>query len=111
MIIEQYIELDQVSERTAGWQERIIEKYDLRNRPSVELHDRQVCIPFAPPISSKVDSAYISNDRLVEFIVDNKLLALQYQRRDEFNYTEVTNVEYPEALEPLNEKFYTEQKP
>lgn len=56
---------------------------------AVEIHRRDLCIPDAGPISTKVPEHYVSNDIITEIIVDNKLFAMMYERRDDFNYTEI----------------------
>lgn len=92
MKFNRFIEIDQLSERTTEWIERVIDEYGLNPCPMVEIKTRELCIPHYPVISSKVDEHYVSNDRITEIIVDNRLFAMMYERRDDGNYTEVNQM-------------------
>ena len=92
MKYNRFIEIDQLSERTSKWLTNIMEEYGLNHCPMVEIKERDLCIPYTPPFGSKVDEHYISDDRIIEIIVDNKLFAMMYERRDDGNYTEVNQM-------------------
>jgi hypothetical protein len=44
---------------------------------------------------------HITDDKIFELIVENRLIGLVYLRRDDWNYTEATYVEIPEAIEKV----------
>ncbi|MCQ2739806.1 MAG: hypothetical protein MJ237_06220 [bacterium] len=70
----------------------MIQEYKLDKIPFCDIQTRELCVPYSPLFSQKVDEHFISNDVITEIIIDNKLFALQYERRDYFNKTEVTQI-------------------
>lgn len=42
---------------------------------------------------------HITDDKIIEFIVDDELVGFVYLRRDCMNWTEATFIEIPEAIE------------
>lgn len=79
----QFIEMDEFDSRTNEFIEEMIEKFNLRNNSSAEIKVRSVNSAY-----SNVET----DDKVIEILLKNKLIALQYLRRDDFNYTEVTNI-------------------
>lgn len=90
--VRQYHSIDQTDPKHEEFLREIADRYANSKSDRIEVRYRQVCIPYAPPITSAVDKQYVSNDVLVEVIVNNRLVALEYQRRDDGNYTETTDV-------------------
>lgn len=79
----QFREQDQFDSRTNDFIEEVIEKFNLRNDSSAEIKIRSINSAY-----SNVET----DDKVVEILSNNKLVALQYLRRDDLNYTEVTNI-------------------
>lgn len=75
--------MDEFDSRTNEFIEEVIEKFNLRNNSTAEIKVRSVNSAY-----SNVET----DDKVIEILLKNKLIALQYLRRDDFNYTEVTNI-------------------
>ena len=71
----------------------IIEKHKLREfYPNIEIRWRDVC--------RRIESTpTATDDKIVQLVVENRLVALVFSRRDEFNHTEVNYFFNEEALE------------
>ena len=73
--------------------DNIIEKHKLREFfPYVEIRWRDVCrgIESTPTAT---------DDKIIQLVVENRLVALVFSRRDEFNHTEVNYFFNEDALE------------
>lgn len=88
----QFREQDELDAQTAEFLDKVIEKFGLRRDSTSEIKVRSV------------NSAYFNvetDDKIIEVLSNNKLIALQYLRRDELNYTEVTNIILDNVTERL----------
>ena len=75
----------------------IIEKYKLREfYPNVEIRWRDVCwgIESTPTAT---------DDKIVQLVIENRLVGLIFTRRDDFNWTEVNYFFNEDALEKCKE--------
>ena len=73
--------------------DNIIEKHKLREfYPNIEIRWRDVCrgIESTPTAT---------DDKIIQLVVENRLVALVFSRRDEFNHTEVNYFFNEDALE------------
>jgi hypothetical protein len=69
----------------------IIEKYELRKKyPEVEVRWRG--------INYDTSSPHATDDKMVQLVCQNRLIAMVYMRRDDWNYTELTMVFVGDAL-------------
>ena len=70
----------------------IIEEHHLRDfYPQVEMRTRL--------LNYDMQENHATDDRIVQLVVDNRLVAFSFLRRNDGNYTEVNNVFNEEALE------------
>lgn len=88
----QFREQDEFDARTAEFLDRVIEKFGLRGDSTSEIKVRSVNSAY-----SNVET----DDKIIEVLSNNKLIALQYLRRDDLNYTEVTNIILDNVTERL----------
>lgn len=71
--------------------DNIIEKYELQKKyPCIEVRWRG--------INYDVSSPHPTDDKMVQLICENRLIAMVYMRRDDWNYTELTMVFVGDAL-------------
>jgi hypothetical protein len=71
--------------------EGVIEKYHLRDfYPEVEYRTRSVNYDLMPD--------HVTDDHISQLVVDNRLVALVFCRRDDWNHTEVTTVFLDDVL-------------
>ena len=71
----------------------IIEKHKLREfYPNVEIRWREVCYGIESTPTA-------TDDKIIQLVVENRLVAMVFSRRDEFNYTEVNYFFNEEALD------------
>lgn len=76
--------------------EEIIDKYQLRKfYPEVEIRWRAV--------NYDLSDNHPTDDHIVQLICQNRLLALVYLRRDDWNYTEVTYIFIEDTLKKIEE--------
>ena len=72
------------------------EKHHLRDRfPEVEIRYRGVGIDTV--------HEHITDDKIIQLVVDNRLVAMVFIRRDDWNHSEVTYITIEEALEKCEE--------
>lgn len=77
--------------------EEIIEKHKLREfYPNVEIRWRDVCYGIESTPTA-------TDDKIIQLVIENRLVALIFSRRDEFNHTEVNYFFNEEALEKCKE--------
>lgn len=88
--IERFSVQDQIDSKTNEFIEKIINKYHLKNNPYAAIKDKKIYVD---------GKDIISDDRIVEILLDDKLLAMQYQRRDDFNWTEVINIDFEREID------------
>ena len=82
------------NEDTGVWQwiNDVIDKYKLRERfPEVELRTRAIAFDC-------ISNNHWTDDRIVQLVVDNRLVAFVISRRDDWNWTECTFVFIESAL-------------
>lgn len=84
MITNRFKVQDQIDSKTNEFIESIIEKYGLKGDAFAEVKYRFVCPQH---------KEHASDDLIVEILYHDQLIAMQYQRRDDFNWTEVTNID------------------
>lgn len=70
----------------------IIEQYQLRKR-FMEVEVKSRTIEF-----DDLSSRHPTDDRILQLIVDNRLVAFVFLRRDDWNHTELTKVFLEETL-------------
>lgn len=71
----------------------VIERYELRKLfASIELRYRGVNYGL-------YSANHITDDKIVQLVVENKLVAMAFLRRDDFNYTEVSFVVLEDAIQ------------
>lgn len=75
----------------------VVEKYELKKYfPSVEIRYRGVNYGL-------LSENHITDDKVVQLVVDNRLVAFAFLRRDDLNYTEVTYVVIEDAIKRCEE--------
>ena len=92
----QYREIDDTGTTAWNYLTGIIRDYDLKRfRPHIEMRVRPVAFGSMP------DEGHLTDDRVIQLVVENQMLAMVYLRRDEFNYTEVTTVFLQDTMKKL----------
>ncbi len=71
----------------------VIERYELRKLfASIELRYRGVNYGL-------YSANHITDDKIVQLVVENRLVAMAFLRRDDFNYTEVSFIVLEDAIQ------------
>lgn len=83
-MVERTEVIDQIDSGTNEFIEKIINKHNLIGNKSAEIKYRKV---------RSTRGEHDSDDVIVEILLKDKLIAMQYQRRTDANWTEVINVE------------------
>jgi hypothetical protein len=99
-------------------QERFIDEIGVSPNPSDFLYEIakkhgfadifKLCSVKSRAVGIDTYHEHITDDKIIELIADNRLVALVYLRRDDWNWTEATFIEIPEAIE--NVKKYLKEK-
>ena len=94
-------------------QEKVIDEIDVRPIPSEFLYEiakkhgfadiYNLCCVKSRAVGIDTYHEHITDDKITELIVENRLVALVYLRRDDWNWTEATFIEIPEAIEKVRE--------
>lgn len=75
----------------------VVEKYELKRFcPSVEIRYRGVNFGM-------LSNNHATDDKIAQLVVENRLVALAFMRRDDLNYTEVSYVVFEDAIERCKE--------
>lgn len=92
-------------------QKRFIDEIDVSPIPSDFLYEIakkhgfadifNVCTVNSRAVGIDTYHEHITDDKIIELIVENRLVALVYLRRDDWNWTEATFVEIPEAIKKV----------
>jgi len=92
-------------------QERFIDEIDVRPIPSDFLYEIakkhgftdifNICTVNSRGVGIDTIHEHITDDKIIELIVENRLVAFVYLRRDDWNWTEATFVEIPGAIEKV----------
>lgn len=95
MEVSQFRVMDQIDSKSQEFINKVVYNYPGYNSNThhVEVRYRSLLRPCVALSVCEVKDEYISDDRIVEILINDKLIGIQYQRRDEFNWTEVTNIE------------------
>lgn len=82
---------DSEGQRVVDFIDNIVKKYNLREKyASIEVRWRNVNYDISAP--------HATDDKLVQLICENRLIAMVYMRRDDWNYTELTMIFVGDAL-------------
>lgn len=91
--VRDYVQMDGGDPRNGRFVEKMIKKHRLDQSATPEIKHRKLLIPYAQDGGASTERVNVSDDRLVEVIENNRLVGLQYFRRDDLNFTEVVEID------------------
>lgn len=102
--VQRYTQIDGGDGRNGKFTERIIRKHNLLDDSTAEVKERELLIPFTQTGGASTDRVNVSDDGIREVIANNRLVALQYFRRDDLNFTEVVEIDVKTLLGMFKKK-------
>lgn len=102
--VRDYVQMDGGDPRNGRFVEKMIKKHRLNQSATTEIKHRELLIPYAQGAGASTEKVNVSDDRFVEVIENNRLVGLQYFRRDDLNFTEVIEIDVRTLLNIFSEK-------